>query len=159
MQTLARLFREHPAWVTAGRYLTEGASSRVFFSHRPDQRWHLVRRRGRSLLRPGAAPDPDLAFRFTPRAIDRLAAVEGGMADFALALFDLIAEQDEGLRVGLRVVAPFARLVRRGYLALLLAAGPRVLAYGLARGVRSATDLKRLIDRVSTREPEDWERV
>jgi hypothetical protein len=74
---LCDLFREHPVWVEAGRHIAEGASSKVFFSHLPGEAWHLIRLPGKSALRPGPAATPDFAFRFTPLAIDRLAAVQG----------------------------------------------------------------------------------
>lgn len=154
---LAALFLEHPAWVKAARHTVDGASSKVFFSHLPGTPWQLIRVRGESLLRPGRAADPDFAFRFTPAAIERLDAVEGDVADFAITLFALILETDEALQLGFRVIAPFPRLVRRGYLRVLLSAGPKLVAYGARRGVRDLGDLRRLVAHVRARPPEAWE--
>ena len=154
---LARMFLESPAWADAAKRIAGDATSSVFFSHRPGEPWRLERQRGRTLLLPGAAPDPDFVFRFTPASIERLCATDGGIGHFAVALFGLIAEQSPRLRVDFRVAAPFPRLVRRGYLRLLAAGGLRVLAFGAARGVRSPADLRRLVERVRQREPEAWE--
>jgi hypothetical protein len=154
---LEALFGEHPVWTRAARRLREGAESRVAFAHRPGERWRLLREGGRSRLLPEPARDPDLAFRFPPAAIRRLARVEGGVGRFAVALFELMAAEDPQLRVEFRVVAPFARLVARGYLRLLLAAGPELLAFGAARGVRTLADLRRIVEASRARVPAAWE--
>jgi hypothetical protein len=155
--SLARLFAEHPAWRAAARHVSRDATSRVLFTHRPGERWHLARRRGRSRLLPGDARDPDLVLRFSPEAIERLARVEGGVGAFAVELFELIAGEHSAARVDLRVAAPFARLARRGYVRLLLAAGWRVVAFGAARGVRTLADLARLVELLRSRPREPWE--
>jgi hypothetical protein len=155
---LARLFREHPAWRAAARHVSDAATSRVLFSHRPGERWHLARRGGESLLLPGDARDPDFVFRFSPAAIERLARVEGSVGAFAVELFGLVAGEDPEARVDLRIAAPFSRLVRRGYVRLLAAAGWRVLAFGARHGVRSLGGLRRLVEREREGPPEPWER-
>jgi len=155
---LARMFLENPAWADAAKRIAADATSSIFFSHRPGEPWRLERQRGRTLLLPGAASDPDFVFRFTPASIERLCATDGGIGHFAVALFGLFAEQSPRLRVDFRVAAPFPRLVRRGYLRLLAVGGLRVLAFGAARGVRTPADLRRLVERVRQREPQAWER-
>jgi hypothetical protein len=142
---LATLFREHPAWIDAAARLSASASSTVSFTHLPGRAWQLVRHNGQTVLRAGRAPDPDFVFRFSPAAIDALAAVRGGIGEFALALFGRILEPDAARGIGLRIVAPFARLVRRGYLGVLLAAGPKVVAFGAAHGVGTVAELRRLV--------------
>lgn len=154
---LARMFLEHPAWTRAASRIEGAATSTVYFSHRPGDPWHLERQGSRTLLLPGAAPDPDFAFCFTPASVERLASVDGGVGAFAVELFTLVTEEDPKLQVGFRIVAPFTRLVRRGYLGLLAAGGTRVLAFGATRGVRSLAELRRLVDRVRRRGPEPWE--
>jgi hypothetical protein len=157
VERLARLFREHSAWKAAARHIEEAATSAVYFSHRPCDPWRLVRERGQTLLRPGPADDPDFVFRFTPASIERLEAVEGNIGDFAVELFTLITDTDPTQSIDFRIVAPFSRLVRRGYLGLLAAGGLRVLAFGASRGVRTLADLRHLIQRVGDRSPESWE--
>jgi hypothetical protein len=157
VERLAGLFGGHPAWVRAARYLSDDASSSVYFSHRPGEVWRLLQVGGVTRLLPGAADDPDFVFRFTPQAVDRLEAVQGGIGDFAVALFELVLAEDPRLRVGLRIAAPFGRLVRRGYLGLLVAAGPRVLAFGGAHGIRSLGALRRFVADIRSRVPADWE--
>ena len=156
-ERLARLYREHPAWRSAARRLVAAATSTVYFSHRAGEPWHLEQREGETRLLPGAAPDPDFVFRFTPDSIERLEAVTGGVGDFAVELFTLIAEADPDEGVGLRIVAGFPRLVRRGYLGLLLASGPRVVAFGATHGVRTVGALRRLVARLRDSGPADWE--
>lgn len=157
VQELAELFASHPIWLDAARSIADGATSRVYFSHRPGEPWHLERRRGRSVLAPGITEDPDFAFRFTPAAIERLSAVEGEVGNFAVELFRLIIDDDPDLRIGFRIVAPFTRLARRGYLSLLLRGGPRVVAFGASHGVRTLGALRRLVAQLVAREPEPWE--
>jgi hypothetical protein len=154
---LADLFLEHPAWLAAARRIREGASSKVFFSHRAGEPWQLVRRGEQSLLLSGPARDPDFAFLFTPVAIERLAAVQGGVADFAVELFSLILETDEELRIGFRIIAPFPRLARRGYLGLLITGGPKILAFGATHGIRTLGALRRFVAQMRARKPESWE--
>lgn len=154
---LARLFREHPAWVQAAARLEPAATSAVFFSHRPGETWHLERREGETLLLPAAPRDADFAFRFTPAAVERLAAVQGDSGEFAVALFRLMGEEDERLRIGFRVRAPFFRLVRRGYLGLLASGGAPVLAYGASHGIRTLATLRRLVEESVRGQPEPWE--
>jgi hypothetical protein len=130
VERLARLFLEHPAWVAAARILAPAATSNVYFNGRPGEGWRLEKREDATRLLPGAGSDPDFVFRFTPGAVARLDAVQGGVGEFAVELFALILEEDPELRVGFRIAAGFPRLMRRGYLRLLLTAGPRVLAFG-----------------------------
>jgi len=157
VERLARLFREHPAWREAARHVSDEATSRVLFSHRPGERWHLARRAGETLLLPGDVSDPDFVFRFPPAAIERLEAAEGSVGAFAVALFRLIAGEEPESRVDFRIAASFARLAQRGYLRLLLAAGWRVLAYGAKRGVLTLEDLRRLVARLHASGSESWE--
>lgn len=154
---LAALFRDHPVWQGAARLVDERATSAVYFSHRPGEPWRLVRRGGRTVLEPGPAPDPDFVFRFTPAAIARLAATAGDMGAFATTLFELIVTDDENERVGFRIAAGFPRLVARGYLRLLLAAGPAVLRFGVAHGIATLHALRRLVGELRRRPPAPWE--
>ena len=153
---LARLFREHPAWIAAARHLLPEATSTVYFSHRRDA-WHMEQREGETQLLVGAAASPDFVFRFTPMSIERLAAVQGGIGDFAVELFTLVTEEDPALQIGFRVAAGFPRLVRRGYLRLLLEAGPRVTAFGVLQGIESIGALRRFVAQLLQRKPESWE--
>lgn len=157
VERLARLFREHPAWREAARHVSDESTSRVLFRHRPGERWHLARHAGESLLLPGDAADPDFVFRFAPAAIERLAAADGSIGAFAVTLFELIASDQAEARVDFRIAAPFARLVQRGYVRLLLAAGWRVVAFGARRGVRTLEDLRRLVARLQAGGSEPWE--
>jgi hypothetical protein len=154
---LAGLFLEHPAWIGAARRISPKATCGVYFTHRPGEAWRLEQVGVRTRLRPGAAADPDLVFRFTPASIERLAAVCGGIGDFAVALFGLMVEDDPELRVDLRIAASFRRLARRGYVRLLLDAGPAVVRFGASHGIRTLPALRSLVSRLRRREPEDWE--
>jgi hypothetical protein len=154
---LAACYREHPAWREAARRLSADASSAVYFSHRPGEAWHLCQLDDAAELRPGRAGDPDLAFCFTPGAIERVASIRGGVGDFAVALFECIASEDPELRVGFRVVAPLTCLLRRGYVGLIVAAGPKVVAYGARRGIRTLVQLRRLVQESRATGPAEWE--
>lgn len=119
----------------------------------------MVRKGGKSLLLPGAASDPDFAFRFTPKSIERLVQVQGtGLADFAVELFDCIVSEDPETQVGLRIVSSFPKLFLRGYVGLLMKGGPRVLAYGASRGVTSVGDLRRFLKQSRASDPR-WENL
>jgi hypothetical protein len=155
---LERLFREHPAWREAARWIDERATSSVFFTHRPGEPWHLERRGDETLLLPGSADAPDFVFRFAPAAIASLEAVRGGPGDFAAELFTLALAEDPATRVDLRIAASFTRLLRRGYVRLLLAAGPRVRALAAAHGVLSVRDLRRLVATLRKHPREAWEK-
>ncbi len=111
---------------------------------------------GETLLLRGRAHDPDFAFCFTPPAVARLAAVKGDVGDFAVELFSRILEPREGRCISFRVIAPFARLARRGYVRLLLAAGPKIVAFGAARGVRTLGELRRLVGQMRQKDPASW---
>jgi len=105
---------------------------------------------GVTRLEPGELGDADLELGFTPEAIERLEATRGGIGAFAVALFDLAVERDEALRIDVRILVPFSRLVRRGYLRLLVAGGPGVLAWGAAHGVATLGQLRRFAGRLRT---------
>lgn len=154
---LARMFREHPAWREAAGFMAPPATSNVYFVDRPGEVWHLALEDGVAHLRPGSSGDPDLVFRFSRESVRRLAATRGRVADFAIELFDAMSCADPARRVDLRVAAPFTRLLRRGYVRLLLASGPRVLAFGARRGVRGLRDLRRLVEEARRAEPAPWE--
>ena len=68
-------------------------------------------------------------------------------------------DPDPDVRVGFRIVAPFGRLRRRGYVRLLLRAGPTVAASGARHGVGSLTGLARLVRALRAAEPASWEAV
>ena len=159
IERLARLFREHPAWREAARLIDPRSTSSVFFTHRPREAWHLERRGDETLLLPGPAADPDFAFRFAPGAIERLEAVQGGVGEFAAELFARILSSEPDTRVELRIAAGFARLLRHGYVRLLLAAGPRVRELGVAHGVLRLRDLRRLVSVLRGAERPAWERA
>ena len=131
--------------------------SNVYFRHRPGEAWHLVRREVGSALEPGKVEDPDFVLRFTPGAARRLRAARGGIGEFAAEFFSLVDEQDPEQRVDLRVVAPFSRLRERGYLRLLLDAGPKAAAYGLRRGIFSIARLGRFVRRARAVPAYEWE--
>jgi hypothetical protein len=156
IERLARLFRHHPAWRQAASFIDRRATSNVFFTHRPGEAWHLERRGDETLLLAGAARDPDFAFRFPPAAIARLEAVCGDAGDFAAELFDLMLAEDRETRVDLRILAGFTQLIRRGYVRLLLAAGPRVRAMGAAHGILGVEALAQLVARLRTSQ-QPWE--
>jgi len=158
VERLARLFSEHPAWREAARLLDRRVTSTVFFRHRPGEPWHLERRGDETLLLPGAAHDPDFAFRFTPAAIDRLAAVRGNAGDFAAQLFALAYSPDPELRVNIRVAVGLTRLLRRGYVRLLLAAGPRARAIGFAHGETGMSSLQHLVGSLRRLDRAAWEK-
>jgi hypothetical protein len=158
VDALARLFAEHPAWRAAASHVTDPeARSDVYFSDRPGEAWHLELADGAARLLPDRSPDPDFVFRFAPGAVLRLSEVEGGLADFAIALFEAMQSDDPATRVDLRVAAPFSRLLARGYVGLLAAAGPRLVALGARRGFLGLRGLRRMVEQARRTRPEDWE--
>jgi len=159
VEQLATLFAEHPAWVDAARRLSSRATSSVYFTHRPYEAWRLDQRSGQTRLLRGAAESPDFVFRFSPASIERLAGVEGGVGEFAVELFTLMTEPPESDSfVGLRIAAPFSGLIRRGYVGLLVAAGPRVMAFGASHGIYTVGALRRFVAQLRASEPQEWER-
>lgn len=154
---LDRLFRDHPAWRKAARRIRPAATSAVWFRHRPGEPWHLVREGGGARLRPGRAPDPDFVFRFAPESVRALESAGETVGDFAVRLFELMIDPDPSRRVELRIAASFPRLLRRGYVDLLFAAGPQVSAFAARHGVRGLGALARLVSALRRREPFDWE--
>ena len=80
------------------------------------------------------------------------------MGAFAVELFGLIVGEHPGACVDLRIAAPFSRLLHRGYVGLLVASGWRVLAFGARHGVRTLGQLRQLVEKLTTRPAEPWER-
>ncbi len=152
-ERLAVLFAEQPAWVMAANHLRNDATSTVYFTHRTGEAWRLEMGRSGARLLPGEARDPDFAFRFSPDSIEKLEAVEGGIGEFAVALFEEIVDGSADLRIK----AGFARLTMRGYVKLLLAAGPPVLAFGATHGIRTLGALRRFVSDLRSRGEADWE--
>lgn len=152
---LAWLFREHPVWTGAMAHISEGVTSAVYFSHRPGEPWYFIVDAGVVDLRPGMTKKPDFVFRFSPAAIETLAATDGGVDDVAVQLFDLILEDE----VGLRINAPFWRLIRHGHLRLVLEAGPKVFVYGAQHGITTLSQLRKLVKSVSSPQQAAWEQV
>jgi hypothetical protein len=157
IERLARLFRTHPAWCEAARMVDQRSTSNVFFTHRPGEPWHLERCDDETLLLPGAASDPDFVFRFAPGAIERLESAGSRIGDFAAELVTRMMSEDAETRVDLRIAVSFPRLLRRGYVRLLLAAGPRLRAIGAARGISGVQSLARLVARMRKPMGEPWE--
>jgi hypothetical protein len=144
VELLRTLFLTHPAWRAASDHLKEGASSRVLFSHVPGE-YQLVRRGNQNLLLEGKAQDPDLAFRFTPKSIERLSRVQSTeIADFAVELLACGESEDPEMQVHMLVKAGFTKLLFRGYASLLIKAGPRVLT-GSGKGGPTLSDVRKWI--------------
>jgi len=154
---LVGLFGDHPVWRSAAAYLEEGATIDVYITTHPGEAWHLERCGDETRLLPGTAPAPDLVFRFSPGAVEALAAVEDGIGGFTAEFFHLIMDGDSERWIEIRVAAPFSVLIRRGYLSLLAAGGLRVLSAGAVHGVRNLRDLRRLVERERKRPREAWE--
>jgi len=157
VSTLADLFLDHPGWQQAAREIARVSMSNVYFTHLPGLAWHLEQREVGSALEPGKVDDPDFVFRFAPGAVRRLRRVKGGIGEFAAELFSLADGADPEHHVDLRVVASFSRLRERGYLRLLVRAGPRVAAYGLSRGIFSVADVGKLVRQARDTSPYEWE--
>ena len=155
VQRLADLFADHPVWQDAMTRIRPGATSVVYFNHRPQDTWRLVKTKPGVRLEPGAAARPDFVFCFTPAAVDELAAVSGAIDDVAVALFDLMLSDDPQRRVDFGIVAPFWTLVRHGHLRLVLEAGPKVLAYGAGHGILTLGQLRKFVGALRTGSPED----
>lgn len=152
IQKLQTYFLEHEVWVAAAKSIKEGAGSQVFFSH-VEGEWHLLRRDGESLLLEGPATDPDLGFCFTPASIDSIVDQEGNMGDVAVQLFNCITSEDPELKVDFRVFASFGRLLKKGYVQVLLRGGPKVLQYAASRGVHTLSDLRKLLKEAQSDDP------
>jgi hypothetical protein len=148
---------EHPVWRGVGRLLDPRMSSTVSFTHRPGESWRLERRGDRTVLLPGAAPDPDFLLRFTPAAVDRLAALHGSAGDFVAELLALASASDPELRIDIQVAVRFARLLSRGYVRLLLAAAPHMRAIGFAHGESGVSSLQQLATAMRRLDAEDAE--
>ncbi len=146
---LATFFREHEVWRKAALLLDRSACSRVTFCHRPGEEWRLVRRGDHASLERGVARDPDLAFHFTPASVERVTGVDGDVAEFAIALFDAALETNPEEKLGLEVLAPFSRLLSRGYVRLLWAGGGALLAFGSRHGIRTIGQLRDLVGRLN----------
>jgi len=147
---LRNLFLTHPAWLFAARHLKEGVTSSVRFSHVPGE-YHLLCKEGKNLLLEGTAKDPDLAFRFTPRSIERLSRVAGDdIADFGVELLECAGSKDPEVQVRIRVLTGFSKLLFRGYVGLLMRGGPRVLSYG-GKGT-SFSDVRRVLSEMRAKD-------
>lgn len=150
VELLRNLFLTHPAWLSAAGHLKEGVTSSVRFSHVPGE-FHLLRTEGKNLLLEGPAKDPDLAFRFTPKAIERLSRVPGSdIADFGVELLECAGSEDPEVRVRIRVLTGFSKLLFRGYVGLLMRGGPRVLSYG-GKGT-SFSDVRKVLSEMRAKD-------
>jgi hypothetical protein len=156
LEELARLFRDHPAWQRAAALLDASATSDVYFTHRPGDVWHLERRGVGSELLPGPARAPDLAFRFTPGSVSRLADAGDSIGEFAVELLTRITDPDARTHIDLRIAADFEQLRRRGYVKLLLAGGPSILRFGARHGILTAGALRRFVAETRKNGPAEW---
>lgn len=141
---LAERFRSDPVWVAAAALLRDDVASAVRFTHLEGP-WRLVRRDGVSVLEPGEAPSPDFGFTFGPGAIERLLEARGDMASTAITLFECMAEREPERAIRLRLIAPPARLLQRGYIRLLWHAGPALLRFAASLGVGDLRDLLQIL--------------
>jgi len=66
-------------------------------------------------------------------------------------------EDDPELQVDFRIIAGFGRLMLRGYVRLLLAAGPSVVIFGASHGIGSLGALRRFVAQLRARDAADWE--
>jgi hypothetical protein len=84
----------------------------------------------------GPAADPDFTLVLPAGAVERLTA--GGLeriGDLGVEFFRLAADREPARRIGIRLHAPTARLVARGYLGVLLLGGAGVALWLLRKGI------------------------
>lgn len=84
------------------------------------------------------AADPDFTLALPAGAVARLLGGDrGSIGDLGVTFFRLATERDPELKVRVRICAPTARLVARGYLSVLLLGGAGVALWLLRRGIAS----------------------
>jgi len=86
----------------------------------------------------GEGPDPDFTLTLPDAAVARITGLAGGdVGAFGIEFFRLLLERDPALKVRVRVDAPTARLVGRGYLGVLALGGLKVALWLVKTGVRN----------------------
>jgi len=104
---------------------------------------------GRPVVREGASADPDFTLTMPEGAVARLAAQQtDDVGEMGMAFFQLLLERDPALRVGVHLQASTARLLSRGYLAVLALGGLRVALWLLRKGF---ADPRGVIERLRRR--------
>jgi hypothetical protein len=106
-------------------------------------------RSGSARVEATPAADPDFTLTIPEAAVSRITGIQGDdVGAFGIEFFKLALEKDPALKVHVRVDAPTARLLSRGYLGVLAAGGMKVSWWLLKNGVKNP---KGAIDRLRGR--------
>lgn len=156
-EAMSNALARHEGWRAVSRRIKSGAKAKVVFSHRPGDPWHVVWQRSGSLLRPGPVVDPDAAFLLTPGSIARLSTLDGGIPEIGSELAALLTHDDSELRMDLRITAPLSKLIRHGYVRLLLEAAAGGLTFDGTSVPTNPWAIRRFVAEFTGPEPAWWE--
>jgi len=146
MGALRRFFAEAPVARKATRPLAREARVNLSLDEGPAR---FSMETGIPDVCEGSDPDPDFTLSLPAAAVARL--TEPGSDDvgnLGVRFFGIVVSRDPALRARIRIHASTARLVARGYVAVLALGGLKVALWLLAQGVRNP---KTAIDRLRGR--------
>lgn len=134
-EALRTFFARAPAAQRATRPLSRGALVNLALDG-GDACFTMVT--GTPEVRQGAAPDPDFTLTLPAGAVERITALRSeDVGEFGVEFFKLVLERDPGLKIRVRVDAPTARLLGRGYLGVLALGGMKVTWWLVKNGARN----------------------
>lgn len=133
---LRRFFETSEAARRAASSLRKAAEVGVRFTDVPgDFRFHSVD--GKPAFEVGKAMDPDFELTLAPGAVDAITAQpQADVGELGVLFFQHIVAKDENDKVRVKLHSGLVRLTMRGWLGVLAAGGPKVIAWMAQKGLK-----------------------
>ncbi|HYV67755.1 MAG TPA: AAA family ATPase [Myxococcales bacterium] len=133
---LKRFFETSEAARRAASSLRKAAEVGVAFTDVPGRfRFHSVE--GRPAFESGEAMDPDFELTLAPGAVDAITAKpQANVGELGVLFFQHIVAKDENAKIRVKLHSGLVRLTMRGWLGVLAAGGPSVIAWMAQKGLK-----------------------
>ena len=133
---LKRFFETSEAARRAASSLRKAAEVGVRFTDLAGTfRFHSIE--GRPAFEAGEAMDPDFELTLAPGAVDSITAKpQADIGELGILFFQHIIAKDENEKIRVKLHSGLVRLTMRGWLGVLAAGGPKVIAWLAQKGLK-----------------------
>lgn len=137
-QLLKQFFESHPVAQKATAPLKRGAEVAVHFTDLPGRTFRFYKEDDAPRLTESSPQDADFDLTLAPLAVQEIVALEGHeVGDFGIAFFSHLIASEPERKVQVKLHAGPLKLLRRGYLGVLVLGGPKVLGWLARKGVKN----------------------
>ena len=134
-------FFERPVAERAAAPLSVGAEIELKIGE--EETFTFTRVGGKNGIRSGAARSPQVTFRLTAPAAERVLSIQSDdIGEIGVEIARMILSPEPGAKVGIQIHAGLFSLVTMGYLGVIAAGGASFASYLASKGINGASAIK-----------------